>query len=597
MKRIAAVVASPSHSAHEELAASALHDVSLQLGHQINVELSSGAPNLLSHAEILAADVVLIASDVQVDMARFAGKSVFSTSTAETIRHTQNVLSSALTIAESAPPALSEASAGHTSKDFESKAEQVVAPKRFVAITSCPTGIAHTFMAAQALQKAAQTQGYEIKVETQGSVGSQDKLTPEEIAAADAVVIAADVNIDLSRFGGKRIYSTGTKDAMHNGVQVLEKALAEPVPAASSFAAEVDNLKAARSQQRSGPYKHLMTGVSHMLPLVVAGGLCIALAFAIGGIDAGKQTGTIGAALSQIGGGTAFALFVAVLSAFISFSIADRPGIAPGLVGGMLAHNLGAGFLGGIVSGFMAGYLTAYLARSIKLPTNLEGLKPVLILPFLSTLIVGLAMIYIIAPPVAAILSAMTAFLNSMRGTNAILLGMLLGAMMAFDMGGPVNKAAYTFSVGLLASKIGGPMAAVIAAGMTPPLGLALAATLFPNRFDPQEREARGPALVLGLAFITEGAIPFAAKDPLRVIPALMLGSAITGAISMACGVNSLVPHGGVFAAVIPGAFSGLAMWAVAIVAGTTATTGALWLLKRPATISETNGLLSAISA
>jgi PTS system fructose-specific IIC component len=319
-----------------------------------------------------------------------------------------------------------------------------------------------------------------------------------------------------------------------------------------------------------------------MLPLVVAGGLSIALAFAIGGINAGDQQGTLPAALMQIGGTTAFSLFVAVLSAFIAYSIADRPGITPGLIGGMLAQSLGAGFLGGIVAGFLAGYLTKFLADNINLPTNFEGLKPVLILPFLSSIIVGLLMIYVIAPPVQGILTALTTWLNSMRGTSAFVLGLLLGAMMGFDMGGPVNKSAYAFSVGLLASEVYTPMAAVMAAGMTPPLGLALASFLFKNRFDLEEREAAGPALVLGISFISEGAIPFAAKDPLRVIPSLMLGSAVAGALSMLFDVRLLVPHGGIFAMLIPGAVTNLLLYLAAIVAGTVVTAAAIFVLKRP---------------
>jgi PTS system fructose-specific IIC component len=319
-----------------------------------------------------------------------------------------------------------------------------------------------------------------------------------------------------------------------------------------------------------------------MLPVVIAGGLAIALAFALGGIYAGEREGTLAWALNQIGGGTAFHLFVAVLSGFIAFSIADRPGLAPGLVGGMLAQNLGAGFLGGIVSGFLAGYLTKFLAEKIRLPATLEGLKPVLILPFLSTLLVGLAMIFVIAPPVQALNNGLNSWLLGLRGANALLLGVILGTMMAVDMGGPLNKAAYTFSVGLLASRIYAPMAAVMAAGMTPALGVGLAAFLFRNRFDEDERKAGGPAVVLGLSFITEGAIPFAAKDPLRVIPALVLGSATAGALSMLWGVTLLVPHGGVFAALIPGAVSGLLAYLAAIVLGTAATAAALFALKRP---------------
>jgi PTS system fructose-specific IIC component len=609
MKRIVAVTACPTGIAHTMMAAEALKKAAQVMGHQIKVETqgSVGRKNALTERDIAEADVVLLAADIRVDPARFAGKPIYETRTSEAIRNTRAEIEAAVTLSarSATAPSSGQASmtqvsplASDTSPDTADTATTSPAPtavpvaagKRLVGITSCPTGIAHTFMAAQALEKAAKALGHSIKVETQGSVGAKNQLTAEDIAAADAVVIAADTKVDTSRFAGKPIYMTGTKKAMHDGKEVINTALTQPVAEAStadgsgpaSLAAAVEKAKAERAASRTGPYKHLMTGVSYMLPVVIAGGLSIALAFALGGINAGEKEGTLAAALNQIGGGTAFHLFVAVLSAFIAYSIADRPGIAPGLIGGMLAQNLGAGFLGGIVSGFLAGYLTAFLAENIKLPINLEGLKPVLILPFLSSIIVGLAMIYVIAPPSQAVLNAMTTWLNGMRGANALLLGVILGAMMAFDMGGPVNKAAYTFSVGLLASKIYTPMAAVIAAGMTPPLGLALAAFLFKNRFDVEEREAAGPALVLGLAFITEGAIPFAAKDPLRVIPALMIGSAATGAISMVSSVGFQVPHGGLFAALIPGAVTNLPMYLAAVLAGTVVTAGAIFILKKP---------------
>ena len=504
------------------MAAEALTKAAQSMGHRIKVETqgSVGAKNHLTAEDIAEADVVILATDIAVDKERFAGKPVYETRTAEAIRNTRAVIESALKLA---PAPAAEASPERTPAKIPAAPAPATAGKRLVGITSCPTGIAHTFMAADALQKAAKALGHTIKVETQGSVGAKNQLTPEDIAAADAVVIAADTKVDPSRFAGKPLYMTSTNEAMKNGRAVIETALKQP-PAGAELAGEtlaqsVERAKAQRAGNRTGPYKHLMTGVSYMLPVVIAGGLSIALAFALGGIYAGKQTGTLAAALSQIGGGVAFQLFVAVLSGFIAYSIADRPGIAPGLVGGMLAQNLGAGFLGGIASGFLAGYLTKFLADKIRLPATMEGLKPVLILPFLSTVSVGLLMIYVIAPPVEGLNHAMNAWLNGMRGANALLLGVILGGMMAFDMGGPVNKAAYTFAVGLLASKIYTPMAAVIAAGMTPPLGLALAAFLFKSRFDLEEREAGGAALVLGLSFITEGAIPFAAKDPLRVIP------------------------------------------------------------------------------
>jgi PTS system fructose-specific IIC component len=586
--KIVALTSCPTGIAHTFLAAEALKKTAQVMGHSIQVETqgASGARDVLGDATIAAADVVILATDIRVDTSRFTGKPTLEVPVSEAIRETRRVIEQAVAkapVAEVAVPApvpvpvpVPVSAAATTTTTGGSK--------RIVAITSCPTGIAHTFMAAEALQKAAKALGYEIKVETQGSVGAKNKLTPEDIAAADAVVVAAETKVDTAPFAGKRLFMTSTKHAMHSGREVIETALKQPEAAAGSIdlASSVEAAKAARSAARTGPYKHLMTGVSYMLPIVIAGGLAIALAFAFGGIFAGEQKGTLAAALSQIGGGAAFHLFVAVLSGFIAFSIADRPGIAPGMVGGLLAQNLGAGFLGGIASGFLAGYLTKFLAEKIKLPTTLEGLKPVLILPFLSTVIVGLAMIYVIAPPVQGILTAMTDWLNGMRGTNAALLGIILGSMMAFDMGGPVNKAAYTFAVGLLASKVYTPMAAVMAAGMTPPLGLALASFLFKNRFDADERSASAPALVLGLSFITEGAIPFAAKDPLRVIPALILGSATAGAISMMSNVQFLVPHGGIFAAIIPGAVTHLLAYLVAIVAGTAVTAGAIFFLKKP---------------
>ncbi|HSI13136.1 MAG TPA: PTS fructose-like transporter subunit IIB [Chthoniobacter sp.] len=578
-----AITSCPTGIAHTLLAAEALKKTAAAMGHDLKVETqgSVGAKNVLTEQDIAAADAVIIAADVHVDALRFARKPLFETRTSEAIRNTRAVL-------EAAAALVSKAETAPAAAPVEAPAPTPTpAAKRLVAITSCPTGIAHTFMAAAALEKAAKALGYIIKVETQGSVGAKNQLTPEDIAAADAVVIAADTKVDLSRFAGKPLYSTGTKAAMHDGKAVIQTALTQPAGGATpDLAATVEQAKADRSKSRTGAYKHLMTGVSYMLPIVIAGGLAIALAFAIGGIHAGDHPDTLAGALSQIGGGTAFHLFIAVLSAFIAYSIADRPGIAPGLVGGMLAQNLGAGFLGGIASGFLAGYLTKLFAEKIKLPANLEGLKPVLILPFLSTISVGLLMIFVVAPPVHALNTAMNDWLNGMRGANALLLGVILGGMMAFDMGGPVNKAAYTFAVGLLASKIYTPMAAVMAGGMTPALGLGLAAFLFKSRFDNEEREAGGPALVLGLSFITEGAIPFAAKDPLRVIPALVLGSAVAGAISMVSGVQLLVPHGGIFAVLIPGAVTNLLPYLSAIVTGTVVTTAALFILKKPQTVA-----------
>ena len=576
MSKIVAVTACPTGIAHTIMAAEALKKVATNMGHEVKVETqgSEGAKNMLSPEDIQQADVVIIAADIHVDPSRFLGKAMHAVSTSDAIRKTKAVIEAAFAeveeLQEQAETAVASAAPSGADKKF------------IVGVTSCPTGIAHTFMAAEALKKAAEELGHEVKIETQGSVGAKNVITAEEIARADAVIIAADAFVDKSRFAGKPLYETTTKEALHSGVNAVQTALSAAPTATQNLAGQVEELKSERSAGRSGPYRHLMTGVSYMLPVVVAGGLLIALAFAFGGIYAGDNEGTLGWALMQIGGATAFKLFVPVLAAFIAYSIAERPGIAPGLIGGLLATTVGSGFLGGILAGFLAGYLTKFLNDSIKLPQNLQGLKPVLILPFLSTLIVGLLMIYVIGPPVKVVLTAMTDWLQSMQSSSALVLGLILGGMMAFDMGGPVNKAAYTFAVGLLSSQIYGPMAAVMAAGMTPPLGMALAATLFKNRFTVDEQEASKAAFVLGISFITEGAIPFAARDPFRVIPCIMLGSAVTGALSMVFCSTLMVPHGGIFVLFIPNAVSQLVLYAVAIIIGMVVTTAALFVVKKP---------------
>jgi len=578
MARIVAITGCPTGVAHTYMAAEALKKTAAILGHELEVETqgAEGVKSPLSPADIAAADVVIVASDIYVDMARFAGKPTVAVPVADAIRKTRVVIENALAelIEEQEAPTL----------DLQPvpAPEPATGPaKRLVAVTACPTGIAHTFMAAEALKKSAAALGCEMRVETQGSVGAKNRLTEEEIERADAVILAADAYVDPARFAGKRLFQTTTKAALHDGRKVIEEALALPAPAAVP-AESVKNLEKPRTSTRTGPYKHLMTGVSYMLPLVVAGGLLIALAFAVGGLNAGAREGTLAWALMKIGGGTAFQLYIPVLAAFIAYSIADRPGLTSGLIGGMLAMTLGAGFLGGIAAGFLAGYVTKFMNDHIRLPQNLEGLKPVLILPLLSTLVVGLIMMFVVGPPVTAVLNALTGWLNGMQASSAVLLGALLGAMMAFDVGGPVNKAAYTFAVGLLASKVYGPMAAVMAAGMTPPLGLALAAMLFKDRFTQEERDAGKAAAVLGISFVTEGAIPFAARDPLRVVPCLVAGSVVTGAIALAAHAKLMVPHGGVFVLLIPHAVEPLGMYVVAILAGTLVTAAALYLVKRP---------------
>ena len=450
---------------------------------------------------------------------------------------------------------------------------------KIVAVTACPTGIAHTYMAAEALQIAAGELNIDMKVETRGSVGAENELTQADIDEADAVIIAADTNVPLDRFAGKKVVKVSVKDAIKNA-----KGLIEDSKTASIHGADLlEQVSAAKNEKKASQpsfYKHLMTGVSFMIPFVVAGGILIALSFVFG-IQAFEEEGTVAAALMTIGGGSAFALMIPILAGYIAFSIADRPGLVPGMVGGMLASSLGAGFLGGLLAGFFAGYTVEFLKKLIKLPKTLQGLMPVLILPVLSTLIVGLGMVYVIGTPVSAINTALNNWLTGMSGTNGFILGLILGGMMALDMGGPVNKAAYAFGAGtLVAGQPSAVMAAVMAAGMVPPLGIALATTLAKKKFTVDEYEAGKAAYALGASFITEGAIPFAAADPARVIPSIMVGSALTGGLSMLFKCGLAVPHGGVFVLFIPNAVTNLLMYIVSILIGTVVTAAILIALK-----------------
>ncbi|WP_345822541.1 fructose-specific PTS transporter subunit EIIC [Methylobacterium fujisawaense] len=580
MAQLLAVVGGGDLPTHAVLALEALRKAAGRRNQPILLELR-GAPgaNPLPEAAIREAGAVLLVGSGDLGEGRFGALRRARAAIADVLTDVNGVLDRALSGAEAAPGA--RAAAG---------------TKRIVAITSCPTGIAHTFMAAEGLQAAAEALGHTIRVETQGSVGARDTLTAAEIAAADIVLIAADTGIDRARFAGKRVYATNTKAAIRDGQGLIGTALAEAQRQAAGGAAGgavdagvdagVDAAAEARpeaAERRAGAYKHLMTGVSFMLPFVVAGGLLIALAFAVGGIDAmaPDHAGTLGYALGQIGAKAAFALIVPALAGYIAYSIADRPGIAPGMIGGMLAANLQAGFLGGIAAGFIAGYTARFLNTHIRLPRNLEGLKPVLILPLLATTITGLLMIYVVGVPVAAVLSALTTWLKGMQGASALVLGLVLGGMMALDMGGPINKAAYASAAALLSSGVDAPMAAVMLGGMTPPLGLALATRLFPARFTQAEREAGGAAAVLGAAFITEGAIPFAAADPLRVIPSLVAGSAVAGALALTLGVTLKVPHGGLFVLPIPNAVTNLPGAVLALAAGTLVTALTVGLIKK----------------
>lgn len=564
MQASTVVIAAGERSIEAVLAAEALRRAARQQGLELAIEIRSdqGVTGALPATQAAAATQLLLVGDGEADAARFGNAQVVRASLGEVLDDPLAVLAQLAATSGTAPTA--------------------DAGKHIVAVTSCPTGIAHTFMAAEGLQQAAKALGHAIRVETQGSVGAQDALSDEEVAAADLVLIAADREVDLSRFAGKRLFKSGTKPAINDGQSLIRKALAEASVQAGTAASGRTTEKA----KVTGPYKHLMTGVSFMLPFVTAGGLLIALAFALGGIYAfdDAHKGTLAWSLFQIGAKSGFMLMVPALAGYIAYSIADRPGIAPGMIGGLVAVNMDAGFIGGILAGFIAGYGVHWINRALRLPRSLEGLKPVLILPVLGTLLVGLLMMYVIGTPVAGLLAWLTDWLRGMQGSSAILLGLLLGGMMAVDMGGPVNKASYAFSTALISSQVYTPMAATMIGGMTPPLGIALATWLFSNRFTAEERGTAGAAGVLGLSFVTEGAIPYAARDPLRTIPALILGSAVAGAISMAAGVELKVPHGGVFVLPIPNAVTHLGIYLIALVAGVAVTAVALRVLKKPVT-------------
>ncbi|AWK41791.1 MULTISPECIES: PTS fructose transporter subunit IIBC [Photorhabdus] len=451
--------------------------------------------------------------------------------------------------------------------------------KRIVAVTACPTGVAHTFMAAEAIETEAKKRGWWVKVETRGSVGAGNVITPEEVEKADLVLVVADIDVDLAKFAGKPMYRTSTGLALKKTAQEFDKALAE----AKLFEPEGQKVKTDRREDNTGIYRHLLTGVSYMLPMVVAGGLCIALSFAFG-ITAFKESGTLAAALMQIGGSSAFALMVPVLAGYIAFSIADRPGLTPGLIGGMLATSTNAGFIGGIIAGFLAGYVAKLLNSKVKLPQSMAALKPILIIPLFASLITGLIMIYVIGKPVAGIMAGLTYWLSHMGTTNALLLGAILGGMMCADMGGAINKAAYAFGVGLLSSQTYAPMAAIMAAGMVPPLAMGVATLIARQKFDNVQRESGKAALVLGLCFISEGAIPFAVRDPIRVLPCCIVGGAVTGAISMAISAQLMAPHGGLFVLLIPGAITPILGYLMSIIVGTLLAGFIYALIKRPET-------------
>ena len=551
------VTACPQGVATSFLAARALERAAQQKGWEARTDIRSPQQPLSSLPEdvIASADLVVAATGTPTDLNAYAGKRLYQVPVTAALPDPASILDQAEKQAEPYQP---------TEASQPEPATSGNAGKRIVAVTACPTGVAHTFMAAEALTAAATAAGHQIRVETQGSVGAQDPLTAEEIEAADLVILACDIEVDPSRFAGKRLWRTSTGSALKKPGPTIDDAM-------TNASVEEGQKKATSGGggEKRGPYKHLLTGVSFMLPMVVAGGLLIALSFVFG-IDAFEEEGTLAAALMQIGGGTAFQLMIPLLAGYIAWSIANRPGLAPGMIGGYLASTLGAGFLGGIIAGFLAGYVARFISQKLPMPESVESLKPILIIPLLASLVTGLGMIYVVGEPAAALMDGLTSFLEGMGTTNAILLGGILGAMMCFDLGGPVNKAAYTFGVGLLSEGSGGsaPMAAIMAAGMVPAIGMGVASFIARAKFAEAERQAGRASFVLGLCFISEGAIPFMAKDPLRVIPVCMVGGAITGALSMLFTVKLMAPHGGLFVLAIPNAVSTVLPYVAAIAIG-----------------------------
>ena len=478
----------------------------------------------------------------------------------------------------------------------EAKAKEPVEVKKddvfIVAVTACPTGIAHTYMAAEAIEKKAKELGYQVKVETRGSGGAKNVLTDDEIAKAAGVIVACDTNVPTDRFDGKKVIECQVSDGINKAEELIKRIAAGDAPVFKASGKKEASHSSVGGKESVGHqiYKHLMNGVSHMLPFVVGGGILIAIAFLIDGFsvdlnslpaDQRANFGTItqAAALFKGIGGTAFGFMLPILAGFIAMSIADRPGLAVGFVGGSIAANGTSGFLGALVAGFVAGYIVLLLKKVFsKLPESLDGMKPVLLYPLLGIFMVGVIMQFVVEPPIGALNTAINNGLNGLNGASAVVLGILLGGMMSVDMGGPVNKAAYVFGTASIAAGNYNIMAAVMIGGMVPPIAIALATIFFKNKFTAEERKAGPTNFIMGLSFITEGAIPFAASDPLHVLPACVVGSAVAGGLSMAFGCTLMAPHGGIF--VVPTIGNPL-MYLVALVIGSFIACGLLGLLKK----------------
>lgn len=448
-----------------------------------------------------------------------------------------------------------------------------------IGITSCPTGIAHTYMAQEKLSKMCDELGYESKFETQGAGDAENVLTKEDVERADVIILAVDKDVNLTRFANRKIKKVSTSAVMKDPKKVIDEAIND----VGTFTVGEEEVK--DYGNRPSIYNHFMNGVNWMLPLVISGGILIAISFAFG-IKASDPSdpsfNPIAQALSYIGGDIAFKLMVPALAVGISLSIAGQSGVASGLVAGTMATYGGSGFLGGMLGGLLAGYLTLFLVKKIKTPKQVSSLYQLIVVPLISVAIVGLSMYYIVDKPISALLEALTSWLNSLGSTSGIVFGLLIGIMMASDMGGPINKAISTFSIGLMSAGVYAPIAACMAAGMVPPLGIALASVLFKNKFTDEEKTSAQSCWILGASYITEGAIPFAVADPIRVIPSLMAGSATASAISMGFGVTSLAPHGGIWILPIPNVLNHPFIYLGAIVAGTIVTAICLGLLKKP---------------
>lgn len=462
-----------------------------------------------------------------------------------------------------------------------------------LAVTACPTGIAHTYMARDALKKQAEKMGVKIKVETNGSSGIKNHLTQQDIERATGIIVAADVHVETDRFDGKNVVEVPVADGIKRPEELINTALDTSRKPFKAHGGQKNTDKDSNDEKLSPGkafYKHLMNGVSNMLPLVIAGGILMAIVFLFGANSFDPKSPEHNAFAEQlwnIGNKSAFALIIPILAGFISRSIADKPGFAAGLVGGMLAISGGSGFIGGIIAGFLAGYLTQgikYITRN--LPQAVEGLKPTLIYPLLSVTITGLLMIYVFNPPAAWLNNLLLNGLNSLSGSNIMLLGLVIGAMMAIDMGGPFNKAAYVFATAALTEGNAAPITAAMVGGMIPPLAIATAMFIFKRKFTKEQRGSIVPNYVMGLSFITEGAIPFAAADPLRVIPSMMVGSGVAGAIALGLGSRINAPHGGIIV-IAATDFSHIIQTIIALIIGTLVSAVLYGLLKPKLTEQE----------